>query len=45
MIDWGLIFSDVRLSWQVKTYDKIFFNLGNEHITDVKFAALNKYVR
>lgn len=25
MVDWGLILSDVRLSVQVKTYDKIFF--------------------
>lgn len=45
MIDWGLILSDVRLSEQVKTYDKIFFNLENECITDVKFIALNKYMR
>lgn len=45
MIDWGLILSDVRLSEQVKTYDKIFFNLENEYITDVKFMALSKYVR
>jgi hypothetical protein len=45
MIDWGLILSDVRLSVQVKTYDKIFFNLENECITDVKFMALNKYMR
>lgn len=29
----------------VKTHDKIFFNLENEYVTDVKFAALNKYVR
>ena len=39
MIDWGLILSDVRLSVQVKTYDKIFFNLENECITDVKLIA------
>ena len=38
MIDWGLIFSDVRLSWQVKTYDKIFFNLENQHIINSKFT-------